>query len=89
MSDPVPPRPARIFGVCAAIAEDFGLNPDWLRMAFAGALLFALEGVLAAYAAAGAIVLASRLLFPNRPAAGRQVDMSTNEGNELVWRRAA
>ena len=55
-----------LFGICAAIGEDFGFNPNWLRVAFGAGLLFNLEGVIAAYFALGAIVLVSRLLVPNR-----------------------
>ena len=62
---PTDPRD-NLFGVCAAVGEDLGFNPLWLRAAFAGALLFSLEAVLATYAALGVIVLASRLLFPDR-----------------------
>jgi phage shock protein PspC (stress-responsive transcriptional regulator) len=59
-----------LFGVCAALGEDFGFDPMWLRLAFAVALLFDLEKVLMTYAALGVVVLVSRLLFPNRrPAA--------------------
>jgi phage shock protein PspC (stress-responsive transcriptional regulator) len=63
------PAPAahqdNLFGVCAAIGEDFGFNPLWLRIAFACGLLFSLEGVIAAYAALGVVVLVSRLIAPN------------------------
>ncbi len=55
-----------LFGICAALGEDFGFNPMWLRLGFAVALLFSLEKVLLTYAALGVLVLASRLLFPNR-----------------------
>ncbi|WP_277978666.1 PspC domain-containing protein [Sphingomonas phyllosphaerae] len=62
-----PPAPRdNLFGVCAAVGADLGFNPLWLRAAFAGALLFSLEAVIATYAALGVIVLASRLLFPDR-----------------------
>ncbi len=67
-------QPARtndnLFGVCAALGEDFGFDPLWLRIAFAVALLFDLEHVLMAYAALGALVLISRLAFrtPRRAA---------------------
>lgn len=54
-----------LFGICAAVGEDFGFNPLWLRLAFAGSLLFSLQGVIAAYFALGALVLVSRLAFPN------------------------
>jgi phage shock protein PspC (stress-responsive transcriptional regulator) len=73
-----PPAPAvaapssgdDLFGVCAAVGEDFGFDPLYLRVAFAVALLFALEAVLLVYAGLGLVVLASRLLFPEpRPVA--------------------
>ena len=59
------PAPAKdhLFGVFAAIGEDFGFDPLWLRIAFAVALLFNLEAVIGAYLALGAVVLVSRLLF--------------------------
>lgn len=64
------PAPSdNLFGICAALGEDFGFNPMWLRMAFAVALLFDLEKVLVTYAALGVLVLVSRLLFPNRTVA--------------------
>lgn len=62
---PAAPRD-NLFGICAALGEDFGFNPMWLRLAFAVALLFSLEKVLLAYAALGVLVVVSRLLFPNR-----------------------
>ncbi|MFK3890203.1 PspC domain-containing protein [Sphingomonas sp. NPDC079357] len=62
---PAAPRD-NLFGVCAALGEDFGFNPLWLRLGFALALLFSLEKVLLAYVALGVLVLVSRLLFPNR-----------------------
>jgi phage shock protein PspC (stress-responsive transcriptional regulator) len=62
-----------LFGVCAAIGEDFGFNPLWLRIAFACGLLFSLEGVIAAYAALGMVVLLSRLIAP-KPKAKPQAE---------------
>lgn len=58
-----PARNDNLFGICAAVGEDFGFNPLWLRIAFAVALLVDLEQVLMAYAALGALVLVSRLAF--------------------------
>lgn len=55
-----------LFGVCGCVAEDFGFNPLWLRLAFAAPLIWAPLAVLSTYVALGVIVLASRLLFPNR-----------------------
>ena len=68
MTDTPAPAPAakdNLFGVCAAIGEDFGFDPIYLRVGFAVALLFSLEAVLAAYAALGLVVLVSRLIAPN------------------------
>lgn len=85
-----PEPPARIFGVCAAIGQDFRINPDWLRIGFAAALLFALEAVLVAYAALGVVVLASRLLFPDqRPAQAADAPATEQEEQPEEWRRAA
>jgi len=59
-----------LFGVCAALGEDFGFNPLWLRLALGFGLLWNMEIVIAGYFAIGAAILVSRLLFPNaRPAA--------------------
>lgn len=52
-----------LLGVCEAIGEDLGVNPTWLRVAFATLVFFNLTAAVALYLAAGAIVLASRLLF--------------------------
>ncbi|ATE65585.1 PspC domain-containing protein [Rhizorhabdus dicambivorans] len=56
------------FGVCEAIGQDFGFNANWLRILFATALLFSPKIVLIAYFGLGAVVLASRLIFPKREA---------------------
>lgn len=69
MTDHITPATAirdNLFGVCAALGEDFGFDAMWLRLAFAVALLFDLEKVILAYAALGVMVLVSRMLFPNR-----------------------
>jgi phage shock protein C len=66
-----------LFGVCAALGEDFGFDPLWLRIGFAIALLFDLEHVLMAYAALGLLVLVSRLIVPSRRR-GHAVEASTS-----------
>jgi phage shock protein C len=58
-------RDDTMFGVCQALAEDFGFNPFWLRMAFALGLLWAPVSVICAYLGVGVVVLVSRLLAPN------------------------
>ncbi|WP_294197430.1 PspC domain-containing protein [uncultured Sphingomonas sp.] len=85
---PVAPRD-NLFGVCAALGEDFGFNPMWLRLAFAVALLFSLETVLMTYAALGVIVLVSRLLFPNRKAVPGSALAMDEPTIEEEYRKAA
>ncbi|HVF82698.1 MAG TPA: PspC domain-containing protein [Sphingomicrobium sp.] len=60
-------RADTLFGVCQAIGEDFGINPLWLRIPLASAILFTPTGAIGAYFALGALVLISRLLFPPKP----------------------
>lgn len=63
-------RDDTFFGVCAGLGEDFGFNPLWLRVGFAVLMFFNPLAAVGTYAAAGTIVLLSRLIAPNpRPAA--------------------
>jgi phage shock protein PspC (stress-responsive transcriptional regulator) len=80
-----------LFGICAALGEDFGFDPMWLRLAFAVALLFDLEKVLMTYAALGVVVLVSRLLFPNRKPAvvADATPAPTYEAAPVDYREAA
>lgn len=58
-----------VLGVCEAIGQDFGFHPNWLRLLFASLFYLYPVEVIAGYLALGSIVLASRLLFPDRNAA--------------------
>lgn len=60
----LPLRSHTILGVCEAVGEDFGFNPVFLRVPFAASVLWSPMLAVAAYFALGALVLASRLLFP-------------------------
>ena len=60
-------RDDTMLGVCQAIGEDTGLNPLWLRIGFGLLLFWNIGAALAAYLALGVLVLAIRLLTPNRP----------------------
>jgi phage shock protein C len=62
----LPLRSHTILGVCEAIGEDFGFNPTFLRVPFAASVLYSPMWAVIAYFAVGALVLASRLLFPTR-----------------------
>jgi len=60
----LPLRSHTILGVCEAIGEDFGFNPIFLRAPFAASVLYSPTWAIGAYFLLGAVVLASRLLFP-------------------------
>lgn len=55
-----------ILGVCQALGEDFGFNPNWLRIAFAAAIYWNPALVIGAYLALGLVVAATRYLVPDR-----------------------
>ena len=57
-------RDDTFFGVCQAIGDDFGFNPNWLRLALPLLLFLNPTLTLAGYAAAGVIVFVSRWFFP-------------------------
>lgn len=59
------PRRDNLFGVCAALGEDFGFNPLWLRIALAVSFLFRPELTVSGYFAIGLVVLITRLIYPN------------------------
>lgn len=58
-----------ILGVCEAIGQDFGFNPNWLRVAFCVPIFWNPALVVGAYLALGAVVAATRFLSPDRVAA--------------------
>lgn len=78
----LPMRPHTILGVCEAIGEDFGFNPVLLRVPFAAGVLWSPTIVLAIYLALGAIVLASRLIFPRAKSTIVQAAPPLNAANE-------
>ena len=53
-----------IFGVCQGLGEDFGFNPTYLRLAFAGLFYFSPLWVVGTYLALGIAVALSRWLAP-------------------------
>jgi phage shock protein C len=57
-------RPDTFFGVCEAIGEDLGIHANWLRAGLAVSVLFAPKAAVIVYLVAGAIALATRLIFP-------------------------
>lgn len=64
-------REDTLFGVCEALGEDLRFNPLFLRVALSVGLLWDPLVMIYAYLALAAVVLVSRLLFPNPRAAVR------------------
>lgn len=65
------------FGVCEAIGQDFGFNPNWLRVVFALGLLPSPTITLAIYFGLGALVAVSRFAFPARRKAAVEAAAAT------------
>ena len=84
----LPLRSHTILGVCEAIGEDFHFNPVILRVLLAAGGLYSPLLAIGTYFGLGAVVLASRLLFPNvkrAPAASEEAP--SNDQQE--FRKAA
>lgn len=60
-------RPDTMFGVCQGLGEDFGFNPNYLRLALPLLLFLYPVATIAGYLAVGLIVLIVHWLIPNRP----------------------
>ncbi len=58
-----------IFGVCEGLGQDLGIHPNIFRIALAVGITVAPAIMIGIYAGMAVIVLASRLLFPDRRAA--------------------
>ena len=73
-STPLPLRSDTILGVCEAIGQDFGFNPNYLRLAFIAPLFFAPIPTFAAYFGLGALVGVTHLLVRDKPASEQVVE---------------
>lgn len=71
-----------ILGVCEAIGQDFGFNPNWLRVAFCAPIFWNPAVVIGAYLVLGLLVAATRFALPNRqPAAAAPAELVEVETN--------
>ena len=55
-----------ILGVCEALGQDFGINPNWLRVAFCAPIYWNPMLVVGFYLGLGVVVAATRFAFPDR-----------------------
>jgi phage shock protein C len=82
----LPLRPDTFLGVCEAIGQDLGINPNWLRIAFAPVILVSPMAAIGAYLALGIMVALSRWLFPaeHKAAAAKLEAVASNEAPASV-----
>lgn len=73
-------RPDTMFGVCQGLGEDFGFNPNYLRLTLPLPLFLYPVATIAGYLAVGLIVLIVHWLIPNRPV--REAEVETD--NEVL-----
>jgi phage shock protein PspC (stress-responsive transcriptional regulator) len=84
---PLPLRAHTILGVCEAIGEDFGFNPTFLRIPLAACVIWSPAVAFGTYFALGAVVLLSRMLFPqpnDEVAIATATPTAANEQRELA-----
>ena len=55
-----------ILGVCEALGQDFGIHPNWLRLAFCAPIYWNPVLVCSVYLGLGLIVAATRFALPDR-----------------------
>ena len=77
---PLPLRNDTMLGVCAALGEDLGFNPNYLRVVIGSLVIFNITWAVVTYLTLGIIVAASRLLFPQR----RQAASNTGAEQAIV-----
>jgi phage shock protein PspC (stress-responsive transcriptional regulator) len=58
-----------ILGVCEALGNDFGFNPNWLRIAFCAPIYWNPALVVGVYLGLGVLVAVTRFAFPDRTVA--------------------
>ena len=77
-------RDDTLFGVSAALGEDFGFNPQFLRMLFALGLFWNPAAAVVAYAGFGVLVAVARWLVPEPPHAveARETEQIGGEADE-------
>ena len=81
-------RDDTFFGVCEGLGEDLRVPSNLFRVAFSLGFFFSPQGAVIVYAALGALVLFSRLLFPS-PRMARQSPAEFVEAAPRIERAAA
>lgn len=84
----LPLRSDTFLGVCEAIGQDLGINPNWLRIAFAPFIIISPWLTIGVYLALGAVVAASRWLYP-REVPSAEAAAARDETNEVFEEKLA
>lgn len=73
-----------IFGTFETIGEEFGFNPNWLRVPLAASLLASPTGAIAFYIGLSLVVLVARFAFRSKvvPATSVAVEPAAIEAND-------
>lgn len=58
-------REAAIFGVCESLGDDFRISANWFRAALVPLILWQPLWTVVGYFIVGALVLATRMMFPD------------------------
>jgi hypothetical protein len=58
-------RDDTFFGVCQAIGDDLGFNPNWLRAVFGVMLIYSPVASIGTYLALGIVIAAIRWIVPD------------------------
>ena len=66
---PLPLRNDTMLGVCTGLGEEFGINPNFLRVAIASLFLVSFKTAIGIYLALGFALAVGRLLFRDKKAA--------------------
>ena len=81
---PLPLRNDTMLGVCTGLGQEFGFNPNYLRVLIASLFLVSFKIAIGIYLALGLALAIGRLLFPSRrqsvaDAAGAQAALEAND----------
>jgi phage shock protein C len=81
-----------MLGICTGLGEEFGFNPNYLRVAVASLFLVSFKWAIGIYLALGVALLVGRLLFPatrNRAETSAQPQAGANDAQPVPETLAA
>ena len=78
-----------LFGVCAALGEDVGFDPLWLRIALSVGVIWNWQAIAVLYAALAAVVLVSRVLIRDPKPVAAAVPLVPVAGEPVRYAEAA